>query len=177
MKPKNKKGHWRDVDFRYTSLVTTFDGLETSIQSLIKFQKETEWYDGGFLREDTEPIYGLAFIALQNYINSSIYDFDDTLDGKLDFYKYGEELKNGVTKVELMICLANYFKHRDDSRGLHRGTAQILNKLNMEYGGNFDIDNSPIFEGLIMLDPEWKLNSLAIIAKEWRESLWHNLAV
>lgn len=177
MKPKHKKGHWKEADFRYTSLVTTFEGLETSIQKLIEFQKKTEWYDGNSLKEDIEPIYGLALIALQNYINSSIYDFDDTLDQKLDFYKYGQELKEGVTKIELMICLANYFKHRDDSRGLHRGTAQILDKLNMQYGENFNIDNSPIFEGLIMLDPELKLDSLAVITKEWRESLWRTIAV
>ena len=111
--------HWKSFDYRITSLMLILEHLENAIDQLFYKLKENNWYDGLFLMEEREPIYGLAFIALQNYFNSSIYDRFETLDNRNVQYKTGNQILNtSVTEIELIIGLANYFKHRDDKRNL-----------------------------------------------------------
>jgi len=108
------KTHWRSVDYRIESLSQTIQELETAVQELRKKEKEIHWYYGLWFLEEVEHIYGLAFIALQNYINSSIYDRFQNLTKQYLKYKIGKEFNNsGRTKIELIIALANYYKHRD----------------------------------------------------------------
>jgi hypothetical protein len=121
------EGIYKSIDFRISALNQIMVGLSNSIEDFEQKEKDNYWYDGLFLLEDIEPIYGLAFIALQNYINSSIYDFDNSLNRKLELYKKDFKVKNSSkSKIELIICLANYFKHRDDYKELHKGTAIVL---------------------------------------------------
>jgi len=71
---------WRRMDFRIEVLRLTITGLENSIEVLQTKFNEIDWYDGLWLLEESEPIFGLAFIAIQNYINSSIYDRFESLE-------------------------------------------------------------------------------------------------
>lgn len=57
--------HWKSFDYRITSLMLILVLLENAIDLLFYKLKENDWYDGLFLMEEREPIYGLAFIALQ----------------------------------------------------------------------------------------------------------------
>jgi hypothetical protein len=65
----NEFTHYLKVDYREVSLVIIINGLNDAIDSLKKQIDEIHWYDGDWFKEESEPIYGLAFIALQNYIN------------------------------------------------------------------------------------------------------------
>jgi hypothetical protein len=155
------------------SLQNTILGLEKSISVSRKKIDEIEWYDGLWFLEDSEPIYGLAFIAIQNYINSSVYDRFESLDKQYLKYKIGNKIKGtGRTDIELIISLANYFKHRDHPQNLTGETPKILNDFNLQYDKTLDIANSPIFKGLEILTKDWNLDVVIKVAESWREKLW-----
>ena len=167
------KTHWRRNDYRIESLKNTISGLEKSILELRKNVDEIEWYDALWFLEDSEPIYGLAFIAIQNYINGSVYDRFESLDKQYLKYKIGNEINGtGRTDIELIISLANYFKHRDHPQSLTGETAKILIDFNLQYDKEVDITNSPIFKGLEMLTKNGNLNAVIRAVESWREKLW-----
>lgn len=165
--------HYLRHDYRIGTVKTIISGFEKAISDHKKLEKELDWYDGIRLLEDTEPIFGTALIALQNYINSSIYDLDGDLNRKEVLYKVGERITSITkTQIELIIGLANYFKHRDDNRSLHRGTRKILDSFGIDYSEDLDITRSPIFQGMDTLDENWSLLKLIDIVEEWRETIW-----
>ncbi|RUA33831.1 MAG: hypothetical protein DSY77_08215 [Bacteroidetes bacterium] len=185
------------MDFRYNYLCDTVRALENLISSFKKKNEEIDYYDGLFLLEDSEQTYGLAFIAMQNYIYGSIYDHLKALksDAKISedlfekSFKVRGELKqhiwqnyipksekveqNDLKYVELIICLANYYKHRDEVNGLDKSTLIILNKLDNKFNeNNFELDDSPIINGIELLSKNWDLTEIVENIKSWREKLW-----
>ncbi|OEK05145.1 hypothetical protein BFP71_17170 [Roseivirga misakiensis] len=117
----------------------------------------------------------MAFIACQNYINSSIYDRYGSIDDKLILYKMGREIVNGGrTEIELIIAVANYYKHRDDKNPLHRGTREVLNDLKLNFSKTGYPENLPIIIGAGILSPSFNLDDFTKIVTDWRELLWLN---
>ncbi len=169
---ENPKTSFLRNDFRIESLNEIITGLESSINSLKKRTEEESWYDGIWLLEETEPIYGLVFIAFQNYINGSIKDFSEKTIDKTVYYKI-ESNVNGFskTKIELIIGLANYIKHKDEQE-LHKGTREILESFGMNLSIDIEVEKSPIYLGLSILDEKWNLFAIRDSVKNWREKLW-----
>ncbi len=165
--------HWRRCDYRIESLKITVLGLEESVQQLRKKLDKSEWYDGFWLLEELEPIYGLMFIALQNYINSSIYDRFESLDKQYLKYRIGNQIKEtGRTDIELIISIANYYKHRDYPGDFKKETLKILVDFNLQFDKEGDIKDSPIFKALEMFSENWDTNLLIKAVEVWREKLW-----
>jgi hypothetical protein len=95
--------HYLRHDYRKASLIITLDGLAKSIEFFSNKLENIYWYDALWFYEESEPIYGLVFIALQNYINCSIFDKERTLDNKQEFYKKALELNDsGYSKIDLI---------------------------------------------------------------------------
>ena len=164
--------HFLRVDPRAVSLDITIKGLTNTIAVLENQINEIDWYDGVWFIEESEPVYGLAFIAFQNYINGSIKDFADNLKEKESYYKLEQTLNKGNrSKIELIIGLANYAKHKDEGT-LHKGTKNILDHFNLNYENVTYLDNSPIFQGLTLLNKDRDLFQVKNIVTDWREYLW-----
>ncbi|PKR81777.1 hypothetical protein CW751_00095 [Brumimicrobium salinarum] len=164
--------HWRHVDYRADSLKQIITGLNNSIETLKARLGKIDWYDGLWLLEDTEPVFGMAFIAFQNYINGSIKDLYESLEDKTSLYKIGSTPGSfSRTNTELIIGLANYIKHKDDKK-LHGGTQRILEAFDLIV--NDDIEESPIFEGLTILDKKWDLFKVYEIVINWRRDLFNH---
>jgi hypothetical protein len=165
--------HWKRHDFRIDSLRDTISGLENSILGLKSKIDQINWYDGLWFMEESEPIYGLAFIAFQNYINSSIYDRFESLEKQYLKYKIGEEIKRtGRTDIELIISIANYFKHRDHPNNLMGETLKVMRDFNLKFDKDIDITDSPIFKGLEIFSVNRKLELIIQVTEKWREKLW-----
>ncbi|NCD68097.1 hypothetical protein [Mucilaginibacter agri] len=163
---------WRRFDFRRASLNVTIMGLQQTIDVLHAQTEEIHWYDGDWFLEESEPIYGLAFIAFQNYINGSIKDFDGDTTKKTGYYKKGKPLTGfSKTDIELIIALANYAKHKDEGHP-HKGTAEVLNELGLNFTDVIYLDQSAMFQGLELLDSKWELSAILESVIAWRESLW-----
>ncbi|MEX8546617.1 MAG: hypothetical protein V5804_03365 [Mucilaginibacter sp.] len=165
--------HYRRFDYRVESLNQIIIGLNTSIKSLQKKMEEENWYDGIWFLEEAEPVYGLAFIAFQNYIIGSIKDFSTNTNNKVNYYKKEPNLIGFErSSIELIIGLANYFKHKDD-KVLHDHTRLILESFNLKYDNETFIDETPIFMGLAILNDKWNLFDVFKIVINWRENLWN----
>lgn len=167
------KTHWRRQDYRIESLQSILSGLENSIKQLDEVCKKCPIYSETFYLEEVEPIYGMAFIALQNYINSSIFDLFESLNKKNEIYKQDKKiLSYERTRIELIIGLANYLKHRDEDNSFNKGTLNLLKDFKLNYDDEFSEGISPIFEGYNLLTEDFKMSELIDIVKEWRENMW-----
>jgi hypothetical protein len=168
---KIERTHFRRHDFRVKSLDMVVDGLQKSIAELEKKVSEIHWYDADWLMEETEPIYGLAFIAFQNYIIGSIADIEGTTKTKHDYYKKDQIIPGYThTTIELITALANYAKHKDE--GLLKGTIIILDGFRLNYKDVIYLNETAIFQGLDILDSDWDLIKIKDYLTDWRESLW-----
>lgn len=169
---KTIKTHYLRNDHRAVSLNITINGLSETIATLKNQIKEIHWYDGDWFMEESEPIYGLAFIAFQNYINGSIKDFADSLKEKEKYYKLGKKQNNNTkSEIELIIGLANYIKHKEEGIP-HKGTKETLDYFKLNYENVTYLDNSPIFQGLTLLNEDWDLFNIKEYVTDWREFLW-----
>lgn len=164
--------HYLKVDYRAVSLEMIINGLKSAIEALENQISEIHWYDEDWFMEESEPIYGLAFIAFQNYINGSIKDFKGNLKDKQILYKLDHNsIKYSKSTIELIIGLANYSKHKDEGI-LHKGTKEILDCFELSYENVAYLDKSPIFQGLTIIDEDWNLIKVQGIVTEWRNLLW-----
>jgi hypothetical protein len=166
--------HYLRLDHRKEILEMVLIGFQKSIDELHSRIKQIHWYDGGWFVEEAEPILGLAFVAFQNYINSSIYDRFETLNTKTEIYRRSKSLNDKRTDIELIIAIANYYKHRDDDHSLHQGTEAVLNDLGLKYKDIIEPEKLPIIKGTEMLSQNWDLNAITKMVTDWRESLWDN---
>jgi len=142
---KITKTHYLRIDHRVVSLNVTIKGLTETITTLKNQINEIYWYDGDWFMEESEPIYGLAFIAFQIYINGSIKDFSGDLKAKETYYKLEQKTNNNTkSKIELIIGLANYIKHKEEGTP-HKGTKETLDYFKLNYENVTYLDNSPIF--------------------------------
>lgn len=178
-----EKHHRLENDFRYNNLKTLF----LKYDEVIDENKKNCYYD--LYWDETYLIYGIILISLQNYINQNCRDFLDSnmfkKNDKSSYYKiHSKEIKNGVTQIELINHLANYFKHSDDYNYLHiytfaclkdvglieiNDTKEIELKKRKEQRFEYDI----LIEGINMIVPlENSMTNLLDITKLWREEVW-----
>jgi hypothetical protein len=150
----------------------TIQGLHNSIEGLKQKIEEIPWYDVDWLLQESEPIYGLAFIAFQNYINGSIKDLGNNTNTKENLYKLEQNAEGfSKSKIELIIGLANYAKHKDEGIP-HKGTKEILECFKLDFHDITYLDKSAIFQGLTILNNEWDLFEIKAIVINWREKIW-----
>lgn len=160
-----------ESDYRKNSLKIIVSGLIDVIDKLKSQIQEISWYDGLWLLEETEPIYGLAFIAFQNYIYNTINDVKSSRF--IEDRKYYEIYKED-RQIELIVHLANYYKHRNDNLNERTEKGLVEFKL-LPIDEEDQLENSPIFKGLELLSPNWDLNMLVDIVSNWREKLLNEL--
>ena len=139
------------------------------------------WYWDTIYADDMEHHVGTVFIVLQNYINSSISDLFPDLSKLYTKYSIDKKVNNSkTTRIELIIAIANYYKHRDLPNELQSQTIKPLNDLKIEFKEIFEDgkffhkrgSSSPVFEGLSLLSESWEFNDLINIVSEWRENMW-----
>jgi hypothetical protein len=142
MEELHKQMHYRAFGSeREDNLFRIIIGIKKIVNATVKYNKET---GGGVLdlNEEFESIYGLALIAMQNYINMICVDCfiisgnsGNPERKKLDEYyrsirAQGEKILNSnYTKVELINTLANAIKHRNS---LERQCERILQSSDSE---------------------------------------------
>ncbi|OJV33686.1 MAG: hypothetical protein BGO29_02220 [Bacteroidales bacterium 36-12] len=174
------------IDTRIGIVRDIISPLRDQFEKIKEINKEYEFYYWDMIyADDTEHIVGLVFIILQNYINSSISDLYPDLKKVYTKYSNDKKIKKSqITRIELIITIANYYKHRDLPPELHNNTTRVLDDLNIKYKEYYDEQDleyfyaigasSPVFSGLDMLSENWDFLDLINIVSEWRENLWIN---
>jgi hypothetical protein len=179
-------GHYLRKDNRIETIKNIIEPFQKQLDKVIELceNDNLDWWDN-FYADDTEHLVGTVFIVLQNYINSSISDLFPELTKLHSKYTSDKKVYKNLktTRIELIIALANYYKHRDLPTELHKYTTNPLLDLGIEYKQVYDIENnkyfhkmgadSPIFNGLNILSKKWNFNDLIEIVSEWRENLWN----
>ena len=179
-------GHYLRSDTRINivkNIISPFQLQLNDVDEMCKKENYIHWDD--CYADDTEHLVGTVFIVLQNYINSSISDLFPDL--KKLFTKYALDKKIGNTqtsRIELIIAIANYYKHRDSPTTLHENTSKIFDNLNINFKYVYDAEgdkyfheigsNSPVFTGFSVLSELWNFDDLINIVSEWRENMWLN---
>lgn len=155
-----------------------FKGFNKALDNFKQKFEEISWYEGDNYNEETELIYGVALVSLQNYINACCADFIRIKpDGYTEKYQYYSEntkiIANDVSQIRLINELANYFKHKNDKTGLTKNTRKYLEKLDLlRYRSNEENGWSEnlMIEGLEMLYHNgFNINQLLPIVKSWRD--------
>jgi hypothetical protein len=178
--------HFFRKDTRIENIKNIINPFQKQLNNVAELCKDDsfDWWDN-FYADDTEHLTGTVFIILQNYINSSISDlYPDLTKLHLKYSLDQKVLENSkTTRIELIITIANYYKHRDLPSELHKYTIKPLEDLNIEYKEIYDIENnkffhkmgasSPVFNGFSLLSEKWNFNDLIKIVEEWRENLWN----
>ncbi|MEG0519305.1 MAG: hypothetical protein RR555_10640 [Bacteroidales bacterium] len=96
-------------------------GIEKALEITCEFNEDT---GGGILDvdEELESIWGLALIAMQNYINMTCVDCFIISRPSEKLEKFSKKIRNNASKipqskytfVELIYALANAIKHRNE---------------------------------------------------------------
>jgi len=186
---KKKSHHWLETYNRDGGLEKLFIGFNNALRFYRNRMDEESWYDMGFYWEDTDLIYGVMYVSLQNYINQCCYDFlDANLFGCIEKHEY--YLRNStfidgsnVTQIQLIIDLANHFKHRDDPPKYRRSNKKndddYRNERYKQIGLNYSIketyerfEDRILIDGLEKLSEDMEISVLFQIAKDWRKDLW-----
>jgi len=180
------KGHYLRIDSRIGVLKDIISPFQLQFNVIKEIcAKDNSFYWDSVYADDTEHLFGTVFIVLQNYINSSISDLFPDLLKLSTKYSIDKKLNNSqTTRIELIIAIANYYKHRDLPTLLHPNTVKPLDDLNIKYMENYDVQNdkcfhivgscSPVFNGFSILSEFWVFNDLINIVSDWRENLWLN---
>lgn len=172
-------------DFRIGIIKQIIAPFKIQLDNIEKICREDNFiYWDSVYADDTEHLVGTVFIILQNYINSNISDLYPDLTKLHLKYSLDKKVKENtkITRIELIITIANYYKHRDLPSELHKNTTNPLENLNIKHKEIYDIENnkffykmgadSPVFNGFSLLSEKWDFNDLIRIVEEWRENLW-----
>lgn len=210
----NRKHHYLETDNYKSNLEFLIEGIEYSINRIVQYNKEAT--DGLLdLEIELEGAYGLALIAMQNYINLTLVDCfiasninSDTPKEKLhtlkeklrtfsqEAYKNDYMYESGETKVQLIVSLANSYKHRNDlelyidkiysnkeltlsesekdKKGYNPNTSDVLNAFNLLESDDWGI--YPVINGMEILDKDFNLqNIINHLLNSWRPRMWEQV--
>jgi hypothetical protein len=176
--------HLYRTDSRINIVRKLIEPFQLQLNEIVKSVKIQggEYWDMLYA-DDTEHFVGTVFIILQNYINSTISDLYPELEKIHLKYSIGTKIENTQsTKIQLIVSIANYYKHRDLPSVLHKYTSNTLNDLGIEYKYFCDEQNdeyfhevgsnSPVFTGFTKLSDSWNFNDVIDAISLWRENMW-----
>ena len=174
-------GHlWFEPDERLRGLEAMFKAFSNALNTFVEKGEECSSYYTDFYFDETELIYGVVLLSLQNYINKSCVDFLEIEILKCDktsqlYAKCSEIVCGDITQIQLIISLANYFKHRDENNKLHKQTEECFKKvdiLRFSSKGDERYEDTLITEGLLILIEDIRdIQGLLEIVKTWRKNL------
>lgn len=142
MKKTTQGIHWRVSSDRDDNLRRIIVGIEKICEITSEFNEET---GGGILDgdEESESIWGLAMIAMQNYINMTCVDcfIINGLSDKNSLDDFSKKIRKSASRipnseytfVELIYALANAIKHRNELELQCERTIKSDNSDNEKY--------------------------------------------
>jgi hypothetical protein len=176
MKSQTFSGSIMEIDFRIRILTEIVEGFEKAMYELKERNRTVPWYDGLFLSEDAEHVYGLAFMGFQNYINGTIADLEFCLQMKFkrqerkNLLLQSHVVHSGIPIAHLMNTLANYYKHRDEWVDNQPPKNGKWTKIELDAYNLLEQD-FPIIEGLRLMSYDLTLKTLLPRLINWRLQL------
>ena len=180
------KTHYLEVDYRSETLEEIFVSLDHGFTRYQKKYDENEWYDAYWAQEQTESIFGIAYVTAQTYITGAISDVSKITGHNAKHKKFEwlstscKELLNGISTISFINAMANYYKHyeewdRWEATGINKNTIETL----LAFGINEETD-FPCWEAAKILSGEkfpFNISFLGEILIGWRKELVQHVKI
>ena len=174
------KTHYLEVDYRAETVEEIFLSLDHGFIRYKKKFDDNEWYDAYWAQEQTESIFGIAYVTAQTYITGTLSDVSkitghSNREKKIEWmFDSCNEVQDGVSTVYLINTMANYYKHYEEweewkAVGINKNTIETLKKLGINEETDF-----PCWEAAKIIsntDMPFDVSFLGRILIKWRKDL------
>jgi hypothetical protein len=178
--------HGSEIEFEGAALEHVVVGIDAGLAAIETQIGDPEWYDGEHALDDAEPLLGLGFVAFQRHALRAVQDLNRirASHGKPKRDKRDccscdpITIKEGMTRIQLVNAVANYFKHHDEwtPRWPIRGERGFSDTQILARVGITQKTVHPCIEATNLLcGTSWKIIVIHQIVHEWREHLINEL--
>ncbi|KIC63068.1 hypothetical protein [Chryseobacterium taiwanense] len=149
---RDLRRHALSFDPEFSRLETIIEGLNNALKHLYDSELCIDWYGCMDEKYECETIYRLAILAFETYITSSATNLCNEYKNPQHFYNLSPD-------IILILTLSEYITSNTES-----------SKTNLN-NHNLDINNSPIYHGIKILNKERNLSKITKVLKSWRNQL------
>lgn len=129
------------------------ESVNKAIKNFYQYEYALDWSGILDAKEECEAIYRLAILAFENYIHSTIRIYFEEENEYSKFYKLEQD-------IDLIIILAKHITSSENKDSL-------LNKFNL------NVNDFPIYHGIIVLNKNRDLDEIVETLKKWTAKLIH----
>lgn len=167
--------HVLEIDYGLGPLRDIEESVSEGIAKLFKRNKKEPWFDGLWMNEYGEVLYGALLVAGQAYCIESLTDINEIRKSKnlkplkkIEAYNHCQILRNGYSAIELINAAANCFKHRGEwgATWPSNYTTEVLAAFEITSDIEF-----PLNEAQRVVHVELRYPTLSDLVSEWREGL------
>ncbi|MGB2739337.1 MAG: hypothetical protein WBC60_02135 [Cognaticolwellia sp.] len=165
-----------ESDYGIGPLMDVEDTIISGIEKLFQRNRQELGFDGLWMNEYGEVLFGSLLVAAQAYFVGSLRDINEIRKSlglkvltKQDAYKNHHITVQNYSLIELVNSVANYFKHRDEwnEDWPENYTTKVLTAFSMT--GEF-----PINDVQQLIEADYGYNKITCLVAEWREQLITN---
>lgn len=162
-----------EADYGIGPLIVVENSVVSGIEKLFERNRQEPGFDGLWMNEYGEVLFGSLFVAAQAYLLGSLRDINEIRKSlglcqltKESAYKSHHIAVQNYSLIELVNSAANYFKHRDEwgESWPENYTTQVLDAFSIN--GEFPIND---IQQLIEVVYDYK--RVTFLMTEWREQL------
>jgi len=162
-----------EADYGIGPLIDVEDTINQGIEKLFERNRQEPWFDGLWMNEYGEALYGSLLVAAQAYCIGSLRDINEIRESlglssltKQAAYKVHNITEQSYSLMELVNSAANYFKHRDewDEDWPENYTTKVLEAFSVT--GEF-----PINDVQQLIEADYGYTKITNLVAEWREQL------
>ena len=167
--------HILEADYGLGPLRDVEDTIREGFDKLVERNKKEPWFDGLWMNEYGEVLFGSILVACQAYCVGCLADINKIREdlglqalGKIEAYRSHIASKNKFSAIELINSAANCFKHRDEwgETWPNNLTCQTL----AAYSVTSEIE-FPLNKVRKVIENELGYTKLYDLVSEWREEL------
>lgn len=167
--------HVLEADYGIGPLIDVEDAINAGIEKLLVRNKQEPWFDGFWMNEYGEMLFGSLLVVSQAYCVASVADINKIRESlglvklsKKDAYNDHHSANQGFSLIELLNSAANCFKHRDEWENgwPNNYTTKTLHAFSITAETEFPIN---VVLQLIEFDSGYK--KITNLVSEWREGL------
>jgi hypothetical protein len=167
--------HALDCDYRISCFRDVEAAISGGITSLFARNQEQPWFDGLFVAEYSEVLFGALLTASQAYCVGSIADINEYREeqglpalGKIAAYHKFSLKRGDYSEIEFVNAAANCFKHRDEwgEAWPDNLTVKTLAAYSITKECEF-----PLNDAFSIIRDELGVDHLADLLSDWREGL------
>lgn len=164
-----------ETDYGIGPLIDVEDAINAGIEKLFVRNKQEPWFDGLWMNEYGEMLFGSLLVVSQAYCIACVADINKIRESlelvklsKKDAYNDHHLFNQGFSLIELLNSAANCFKHRDEWKynWPNNYTTKTLYAFSITAQTEF-----PINKVQQLIESDYGYKKITHLVSEWREGL------